>query len=343
MSTAYHPGPDPITPEQRIILMDDDAWESFITNCCEQLRHENKYSQIKRLGGAGDKGRDVACYTVFPPEPNTWDLFQAKAYKDPLNPTNMLADFAKFLFYVFNGDYPIPSNYYISGTQDVGTTLHDLLGNPDKFRTRILTDWKTKAGNFGSFKQPLTPALETFISTFDFKIIKEMKVSELLSIHARSPNHWAVFGVLPPVVPAVPVPTVPESDEQVYVSEILRAYGDFEKSLIPSVDDIPAKHSKHFTSCREQFYHAESLNRFSRDFVPAAFDALKEEVRTGISPVVDDVTHPDGLKRLNETLKHVTTLTATTNPLRDRIHSLDLQGTCHHLANDGKVKWVPDE
>jgi hypothetical protein len=249
----------------------------------------------------------------------------------------------EFLFYVFNGDYPNPSNYYISGTQDVGTTLHDLLGKPEKFRDKILIDWKTKKGDFGSFKQPLTTALEAFILTFDFTVIKEMKVSELLLIHARSTKHWNVFGILPPVVPAVPVPEVPVTDEQVYVSELLKAYSDFEKTYIPSTDDIPAKHSKHFTSCREQFYHAESLNRFSRDFVPEAFDALKEEVRIGISPVVDDVTYPDGLKRLNETLKHVTTLNASTNPLNERVHSVDLQGACHHLANEQKVKWVSDE
>jgi len=343
MPTAYHPGPTPITPEQRIVLMNDDQWEGFITDCCEQLKHEKKYVQIKRLGGAGDKGRDIACYTVFPPKPGTWDLFQAKAYKDPLKPTSMMSDFAKFLFYIFNDDYPIPRNYYISGTKDVGTTLHDLLGNPDKFRNRVLTDWKAKSGNFGSFKQPLTSSLEKFISNFDFKIIKEMKVSELLTIHSRSAKHWAVFELLPPVIPQLPIPENPATEEQVYVSEVLKAYGDFEKSSVQSVKDIPPKHTLHFASCRKQFYHAESLNRFSRDFVPEAFDALKDDIRAGISPVVDDVTHPDGLKRLNETLKHVTTLTATTNPLKDRIHSLDLQGACHHLANDGKVKWVPDE
>lgn len=323
--------------------MTDVAWESFIADCCEQLRHENKYAQIKLLGGAGDKGRDIACYTVFPPKPNTWDLFQAKAYKDPLSFSNMLADFAKFLFYVFNDDYPVPSNYYICGSKDVGTALHDLLGKPDKLRNKILSDWKAKNGNFSSFKQPLTPALETFIETFDFNIIREMKVSELLTIHSRSAKHWEVFELLPPVVPQLPIPESPAIEEQVYVSEILKAYGDFEKSPVLSVEDIPPKQSTHFASCRKQFYHAESLNRFSRDFVPAAFDALKEDIYAGISPVVDDATHPDGLKRLNETLKHATTLTATTNPLKDRIHSLDLMGTCHHLANDGKVKWVPDE
>lgn len=223
MTTAYNTGPSPITPEQRIVLMDDVAWEAFITDCCEQLLQENKYVQVKTLGGAGDKGRDVACYTVFPPKVDTWDLFQAKAYKDPLSFSNMLADFARFLFYVFNGDYPVPSNYYICGSRDVGTALHDLLGRPDNLRKRILSDWKAKNGNFSSFKQSLTPALESFITTFDFKIIKEMKVSELLTIHSRNAKHWEVFELLPPVVPQLSVPETPATEEQVYVTEILKA------------------------------------------------------------------------------------------------------------------------
>lgn len=343
MNKTYHPGPSPITPEQRIILMDDTQWEAFITECCEQLLQENKYVIVKRLGGPGDKGRDVASYTVFPPTPKTWDMFQAKAYKDPLSPTNILADLAKFFYYVFSGEYPVPRNYFICGTKNVGTSLFTLLEKPDKLKEHVLENWKKKKGDFGTFKQPLTPELEKFIDAFDFSIIKEKKVSELLIIHSRSAKHWSTFGVLPAVVPSVAMPATPAKEEQVYVTEILRAYGDFEKSPVSSAEDIPGKHIKHFENCRKQFYYAEGLNRFSRDYVPDAFDSLLEDVRVGISPVVDDPTHPDGLKRLNETLKHATTLAATTNPLKDRIRSQDLQGSCHHLANNGDVKWVPDE
>lgn len=340
---AHHPGPSPITPEQRIILMTDDKWEEFITDCCEQLFAEKRYIQVKRLGGPGDKGRDIACYLVFPPVAGKWDLFQAKAYKNPLSPTDLLPDLSKFLFHVFNKEYPVPRYYYISGTKDVGTSLFTLLEKPHKLRERVLSNWKEKAGNFGSFKQTLTPALESFISTFDFTIIKEMKVSQLLAIHSRSTKHWAAFGILPSDVPIVDMPDSPAKEEQVFVTEILKAYEDCEKCKVAAIEDIPKKHNQHFENCRRQFYYAEGLNRFSRDFVPDAFDSLLKDVRVGISPVVDDATHPDGLKRLNETLKHATSLTATTNPLKERIRSMDLQGACHHLANIGEVKWVPDE
>ena len=340
---SHHPGPQPVTPEQRIVLMNADQWEDFILACCEQLRVEKKYIQVKRLGGAGDKGRDIASYVKFPPGAGEWDMYQAKAYQNSLNPSDLLADFAKFIFNVYGKTYTMPRHYYICGTKDVGTSLFTLLEHTDKLRDWILEKWMEKKGNFVTFKQPLTPALEAFIKAFNFKVIKEMKVSSLLVIHSRSSKHWQTFGVLPLVVAEVPVPGTPAKEEQSYVTEILKAYEDYEKCTISTPVDIPSKHKNHFENCRRQFYCAEGLNRFSRDFVPDAFDSLLRDVRIGISPVVDDVTHPDGLRRLNETLKLATTLTATTNPLKERIRSQDLMGSCHHLANNGEVKWVPDE
>jgi hypothetical protein len=255
---SNHPGPSPITPEQRVVLMNADQWEDFILECCEQQRIENKYVLVKKLGGTGDKGRDIAAYLKFPPKAGEWDMYQAKAYQNSLAPSDLLADLAKFIFNVFNKTYTMPRNYYICGTRDVGTTLFTMLEHPDKLREWILEKWKEKDGNFVTFKQKLTPKLETFIKTFDVKVIKEMKVSSLLAIHSRSSKHWAQFGALPLSVPEVPVPDNPSTEEQVYVAEILRAYEDCEKCKVSSVEEIPKKHNTHFENCRRQFYYAEA-------------------------------------------------------------------------------------
>lgn len=343
MNTTFHPGPPPITPEQRVVLMSDDAWESFITGCCEQLRTEGTYTQVKHLGSTGDKGRDVAGYLQFPPVDGMWDLYQAKAYANALSPSNLLPDLAKFIFNVYNRTYTLPRYYIISGKKDVGTKLYTMLEKPDSLRQWLLEQWKEKGGDFGSFKQDLTPQLENFINDFDYKIIKEIKVYDLLTIHSRSPKHWSEFGILPQRGPDPAVPPTPTADEQTYIHEILLAYSDHEKCNLETPKNIPSKHKRHFEGCRQQFYFAEGLNRFSRDYIPNAFDELLKEVRSGISPVLDDSTHVDGLKRLNETLKFAPTLSVTTNPLKERLKSNDLMGACHHLANRREVKWVLDE
>ena len=59
-SSAYHPGPVEPTPQQRLLLMDDVQWESFIERCARQLEKEGQYAQVLKLGGANDKGEIYA-------------------------------------------------------------------------------------------------------------------------------------------------------------------------------------------------------------------------------------------------------------------------------------------
>lgn len=59
---VFHPGPPDPTPEQRLFLMNDEDWEVFIEECARQLMSEGQYEQVHRLGGAGDRGRDVCGY-----------------------------------------------------------------------------------------------------------------------------------------------------------------------------------------------------------------------------------------------------------------------------------------
>nr|WP_248698855.1 ABC-three component system protein [Escherichia coli] len=45
---------------------------------------------------------------------------------------------------------------------------------------------------------------------------------------------------------------------------------------------------------------------------------------------------------MKETMKHATTIAVTSNPLVTSIKTQDRQGICHHLANDDRLIWVPD-
>ena len=168
---TYHPGPEQPTPEQRLLLMDDKSWEAFIEQCARQLKTEGLYTQVIHLGGAGDKGRDVCGYSAQLPTEGTWDLYQGKYYAGTLSPSDFAPELAKFLFCVFSNEYTRPRNYYICALK-VGPRLHDYVLNPDTFKAWLLTEWKDKKGNFGTFKQPLTPELEAFVVSFPFCIIK---------------------------------------------------------------------------------------------------------------------------------------------------------------------------
>lgn len=325
-------------------MLDDVGWELFIEDCAEQLKVEKEYVLVKRLGGPGDKGRDICGYTQQQAQAGTWDLYQAKYYGSPLTPGEFAPDLAKFLVHLQQGAYTLPRNYYLCSIRGSGTKLFDLLMNPGQLGPWILGLWKEKNGDFGSFKQSLTPVLEKFISDFPFEIVKECTRAALLEIHSRNEKkHWEKFGQLPVRGDNPPIPPTPVSNEQIYTEELLKVYTEHVGTPISFTSAIPTSQlRKHFNAQRRLFYSAEGLNRFSRDKLPGAFDALIDEVEIGIGGIVS-VPYSSGMERLTETLKTANSLRVETNALKSRLQSGDLQGTCHHLANEGRVTWVNDD
>lgn len=323
------------------MLMNDNEWEAFIEECARQLKIEGQYTQIVRMGGPGDKGRDVCGYTQDQPVAGTWDLYQAKHYAGRLSPSEFAPELAKFVSSVKEGAYSCPCRYFICALK-LGPKLLDLVLNPDKMGMWILEEWKNKKGKFGSFTKTLTPELEKFAKNFPFKIIKIKTPADLLEIHGRSDKHWKHFGVLGPRGPNPLVPKAPSAEEQTYVGALLEAYAESIGTLVKAPIDIPTRLTKHFKVQRRLFYSAEGLNRFSRDKLPGAFDELLDQVELGVGSVVE-APQPDGLTRLKETLVAANTLPVTTNPLSTRLQAGDLQGTCHHLANQERIAWVDED
>ena len=340
-SLPYHPGPSPTTPEQRLFLMNDEEWEIFIEQCAWQLKTEGQYVQVVRIGGAGDKGRDVCGYSQPLPNEGTWDLYQAKHYSGTLSPSAFSSELAKFLTCVFCGAYSRPRYYYICALR-VGPALHDLVLNPEVFKTWMLDEWRKKNGDFGTFKQLLTPKLEAFVGKFPFDIVRVKTTAALLEIHVRSDKHWRLFGVLPPRQADPDVPDAPSADEQTYVKALLKVYREAGNVAVPDPMSIPSTYKKHFKAQRRLFYSAEGLNRFSRDKLPGAFDDLVNQVELGVASEVT-YPHPDGLTRLSRALNTANTLQVTSNPLHARLQAGDLQGACHHLVNQERITWVEED
>lgn len=331
----YSAGPAQPTPEQRLFLMNEDDWEVFIEQCVVQLKNEKNYKQVHRLGGAGDKGRDICGNTLDRPEAGTWDLYQAKHYGESLSPSNFGAELAKFIWCVFNDDYQVPRAYFICALK-VGPKLYDLVMKSTDLKEWILIAWKK-----GDFSYPFSDELESFINVFDFGIIQIKPSNELLEIHSRSPNHWGLFGVLAHRDENPAVPLVHEEQEEIYLKELLKVYKEIGGNLL-ELSTLLKPHNQHLMLQRRLFFSAEGLNRFSRDKLPGAFDELLEQVELGIGNELF-YTHDTGFKKIHSVLNVASTLQVTSNPLHMRLRAGDLQGSCHHLVNQGKIQWIDDE
>ena len=116
--------PGRFNKNQLLKLCSPEEYELIIKSYVKDILSE-KYSKVVRLGGSGDKGRDVVAYV----NDEVWDNYQCKHYKDPLTPYDIWVEIGKLCYYTHIGDFTVPRKYYFVSPCGVGTKLWDLLKN----------------------------------------------------------------------------------------------------------------------------------------------------------------------------------------------------------------------
>ncbi len=333
-----------LPPAAQVMHFSPDQWEQFIeVACLHRLLGKKRYVQVKRLGNAGDAGRDVEARRVAELLPEQWDLYQGKHYDHPLTPADAFNELAKFFTNLVAGVFPIPKYYYFCSPLNAGPDLHDLLAKPDEFKNRFIADWSVGKTGLKDRMSAFTPEVRARIEGFDFGKIRECLVRDLIKWHSEDQaQHFELFGIEPERGDDPEIPTTPTSDELVYITELLRAYSeDCNKNI--ALEDIArsSEYAEHFSDSRAIFYCAEGLKRFSRDLYPEdEFGHLLKMVLAGIRPIVSNPKLKTGLERLTEAVQAVSGLRVTESRLSSRLRGGDLPGTCHHLVNEKKLRWV---
>ena len=146
----------------------------------------------------------------------------------------------------------------------------------------------------------------------------------------------------------VPVPKVATQDEQKYIEELFLAYGDAEGMDLFSADELSSfpDYSDDFEDRRIDFYAAETIRRgvleLKGSSLTGQFDVLKDETYNGVKDTTRR-THPNGYERLLAVMEQaviapVTNYILSASPywISGRIK----KGICHHLVNNGKLKWT---
>jgi hypothetical protein len=334
-----------LPPSAQILHFSPDQWEQFIEAACvlRPLDGGTKYAFVKKLGGAGDGGRDIEARMVATLEANQWDLYQAKHYEAGLTPSNVFPELAKFFMHLLAGTYPQPRLYYLCAPKGVGNDLHDLLAKPSLLKQRFVSDWKAGKTGFKGRVDELTDDLLAFIQGFDFGLIRECQLRDLLQWHELDRRaHFELFGIESERGDDPGAPSLPSVDEQTYVEELVRVYAEHSGQPM-NVHDVmlTAPFDEHFQDQRALFYCAEGLKIFSRDlYGEEEFNALLDMVLMGIRPSVNSFKHKSGFDRLEAGLTSVSTLKVNDSVLSPRLRPGDLPGSCHHLANQERLKWV---
>lgn len=336
------PTPKPI----RVKNFSPDEWEHFIEEWASSLK--SKYVKVRRFGGAGDLGVDIAGFCTDKGFEDEWDNYQCKRYAYPLRPSDIWVEIGKIIYYSHIGEYTPPRKHYFVASLDISTSLEKLLNKPTELHEKLKENWdqhcKTKITSTTEIK--LSGDLLSFVNTFDYSIFSSKSTVELIEEHSHTTHHSVRFGGGLPARPDPEGPPVlPTEPESRYVRQLLDAYGDHLGEPLKDMTSLTAYKAleKDMQRQRERFFHAEALRNFARDTVPeGTFDKLQDEVFHSVVDITES-SYQDGYNRMKATMAHASTIALTSSPLVSVIKSQDRQGICHQLANVDRLKWVTDD
>lgn len=337
---STHGGP-PVPPAQRIYFYSSGDWEDFIAEWARGL--EDSYVQIKRLGGTGDQGIDVAAFkTEFGLE-GAWDCFQGKHYARELRPADAYPEMLKVFLHVDAQDYVMPDSYQFLAPKGCGGTLNRLLSKPTKLRAQFIAALDAAGTLTKEIDADVLLRIRLLSAETDFSMFRSIELLDALETHSRTKYHHGRFGG--PVLTRSEVAQPPSklgSHETNYVVELRNVYAEACADDL-SDGNLLAEHPKfgdHFKRQRLSFYSAEALRMDVRDSVPdGTFESLQGDVHAGVIEIVD-AEHSSAMVRLTAALNQATLLDLSAHSLVSVARPEDRKGICHQLANDSRLGWA---
>lgn len=340
----------PIPPIDRLRVISADEYEACIAEWCVEVLFK-KYKSVKKLGGAGDKGRDIVC-TID--DSGRYDNYQCKHYASKLAPANLWTEFGKIIYYTYRCDFKPPVNYYFVSPQGLSPKMYNLLNDKQKLKKELIENWnKYCESEITSTRDiPLTQEIEEYINKFDFNIFKELTPSNFIEQYKKTKYFAIRFGggLSKFRIKNKQTPHLIAKSELVYIQQLLEAYSEYKMMNIKTVEEL---HSifpdlfKHLQNQRKNFYSAESLHRFIRDSLPDdnLFIELKDDIYEGLLEVISD-DYDNGYIKVKETLKEVCKIQLSSIIIAQphfKFSTSDRKGICHQLVNDEVIKWVEND
>lgn len=330
----------PISALDRLKLFSPDQWEEVTLELVSYWK--TQYNKVVKCGGGGDMGRDVIAYSDS--NSQIWQNYQCKHYKNPLSLSFALQEIGKLIYYAHRGEFSMPMKYYFVTPKGLAPQLLNHIMDPSKLKAELIAKWdKTCKKKITTTAEiTLDKSLQDFIDTVDFTIFSHITPIQIIDLHSKTTFHAQRFGITPQNRPAVPKPPKkPDITELTYTQELLKAFTDYKKTPI-DINSLSQDNEllNEFESARRNFYYAENLDRFSRDWLPQnSYEELLDECYESISPITL-ASHANGYAKYLATNLQATQVNYNSHPLYDYIKPQDKKGMCHQLTNLKKIKWT---
>ena len=326
--------------------LEDEQLEAFIELFAERLGEG--YVAVHRLGQANDKGRDVVGFLTDAKHEGPWHLYQCKrkTYASALGLGEALVELGKvFHHHAEGGAYKaLPTKYVFVSPRGVAGSLRDLILNPSDLQAELLAKWDThcEAGITarGGKPIPLTPELKALIKAYDFGRVSYLSATDIVKHPAAGPALGRVLRLPPGEAPAGEAPADLQPEEIEYLDQLRRVYGEARGAAFATVDAIlaDADYGPDFGEHRTRFFEAAVFKRFHRDNTdPQALAAFQKDIYLGVIGIYRR-GHPTVFQRLCAVMDHASLMATAIGGTLVRVPVR--QGVCHHLANEGTMRWT---
>lgn len=341
-ATTYFSGP-PVKPEERVYFYPPAEWEQFIYEWATALKPAGPYIEVKQLGGAGDRGVDIAGFKTKHRFKGAWDCFQAKHYCAPLTPSDAYPEMFKIFQGVVDGHYLLPEKYYFVSPKGCGMKLTREICDPPKLKAAFSAQIDDKGPITRGIDERRLQTIRTIVEETDFSMFTSLDLEQLIASHENTRFFSARFGTpLPPRPPIEPTPEHPLAEEARYIEKLVDVYREQDSAKCCDTRSVAShpKYGPQFQRHREAFYSAEALRVYARDSVPdGTYELLQEDVYTGVIDVAE-TDHPSGLDRMRSVLTVSGQIDLSAHTLVSVSRLQDRQGICHQLANIDRLHWL---
>lgn len=331
----------------RLREIDEDTYEEMVSVWAALCLDDKHYQNVYRVGGAGDKGRDVLA--IIDNKNELFDLYQCKHYNHSLNYSDLYGEIGKLITYTKKGDYKKPQHYYIVCPQGVAQSFLDLLQDEAKeLKKKIKDDWKKIKNKVGKrYALELDNSMKDYIDGFNFNIIEQVTPISFVESFKKSRGYYFQYfggGFNEIKVEKLKVPDNPTEGERNYITNLYDAYSENAGHIIDpvNIEDTP-QYGNHLTRSREKFYAAEEVriaSRMSTTSETDEFEELKKSIRNFVGDEYDRTDYKDGFEKVKAIVRRAEEYDVEPASLiYGCINSNVKGGVCHHLSNEGDMVW----
>ena len=334
-----------LTAKQYLYTYSDVQWEEFTVEWVRALGQP--YVLVTRMGGAGDRGADVAACLTSQGTNGEWHCYQCKHYQDALQPADAWPEIVKIFVAKILGVYELPTRYIFVAPK-IGSYLTRYLANPATLKAEFFRAWNKENTKLGAeLDAGVRTAVETLAHANDFSMFEARDIDWIVELHRTTPHHARRFPTPLRPRPAVERPPAEQrAHEAVYVQKLLAAYNQKYSLQLQTLQEARAhaRTQQHLARQREAFYSAEALRVFARESVPVeTYEAVETDLFEAVIQA-EEREYGLGYERLTAVLEAaVNHQPNPANILAPVITVRDRKGLCHHLANDGQLSWCKEE